>query len=207
MPKGIWKPLTAQQEAKILREYLDKPVKTLAEEIGITYGRIMRFLKRNDREIPRELIEQRKIDSRLKPGNVPFNKGKKQTDYMSAEAIEKTKGTRFKKGNVPHNTLEDLVVTTRKDTSTNLPYQYIRISKGDWILYHHFVWNKAGRKIPDGHVLTFIDGNQQNCQLENLKLITLADNARRNSIMNYPEDVRKIIKLKSKLKKQINLKS
>ena len=31
-------------------------------------------------------------------GHVPRNKGKKQTDFMSAEAIERTKATRFQKG-------------------------------------------------------------------------------------------------------------
>ena len=32
----------------------------------------------------------------FKKGNIPFNKGKKQIEYMSKEAIEKSKLTRFK---------------------------------------------------------------------------------------------------------------
>ena len=40
---------------------------------------------------------------RFQKGDIPFNKGKSQKDYMSAESIEKTKKTRFKKGQSPIN--------------------------------------------------------------------------------------------------------
>ncbi len=36
-------------------------------------------------------------------GHTPMNKGLKQSEYMTPGAIERTKATRFKKGNVPHN--------------------------------------------------------------------------------------------------------
>ena len=61
MPKGIWKPLTKREETQIINEYLDKPIKKLAREIGISNGRVMRFLNKKGLIIPRELVEQRKI--------------------------------------------------------------------------------------------------------------------------------------------------
>lgn len=39
----------------------------------------------------------------FKKGHTTFNKGKKMHEYMSQEAIERTKATRFKKGNIPPN--------------------------------------------------------------------------------------------------------
>lgn len=35
------------------------------------------------------------LNCQFKKGSVPWTKGKKQTEYMSAEAIERTKATRF----------------------------------------------------------------------------------------------------------------
>jgi hypothetical protein len=42
-------------------------------------------------------------DARFKKGTSPPNKGRKQEDWMSPEAIERTKGTRFQKGQMPSN--------------------------------------------------------------------------------------------------------
>ena len=39
----------------------------------------------------------------IKKGTIPANKGKKQVDFMSPEAIERTKKTRFKKGKTTWN--------------------------------------------------------------------------------------------------------
>lgn len=101
MPKGYFIPFTEKEEQKIKDEYLKKPVKRLADELGTTYGRIMRFLKRNNLEIPKALIEKRKKDSQRKKGDIPFNKGKKQKDFMTTEGIKKTRN--FIKSFVPRN--------------------------------------------------------------------------------------------------------
>ena len=81
--QGTCNRLEQIREQKIKDEFLLKPVKRLAGELNTSYGRIMRFLKRNGLEIPKTLIEQRKLDSRKKKGNIPFNKGKKQVEYMT----------------------------------------------------------------------------------------------------------------------------
>lgn len=188
MPKGYYIPFTKEQEQKIKDEFLLKPVKRLADELGTTYGRIMRFLKKNDLEIPKELIEKRKLDSRKKKGDIPFNKGKKQVDYMTSEAIERTKKTRFKKGNKPHNTKSDKTIVVRKD-SNGRDYKYIRIKKGVWKLYHRYIWEKEKGKIPENHLVVFKDNNTKNTNIENLELITMTENMYRNSKYSYPKEV------------------
>lgn len=205
MPKGYFKPFTKKQEQKIKDEFLLKPVKRLADEVGCTYGRIMRFLKKNDLEIPKALIEQRKLDSRKKKGDVPFNKGKKQTDYMTADAIKRTKKTRFKKGNEPHNTNPkgNGAIVTRQDTSGR-SYKYIRIKKGVWDLYHRIVWEKVNGKIPDNHLVVFKDDNTENTTIKNLELITMTENMYRNSKHNYPKEIIPSLVLNKQLENKLN---
>lgn len=205
MQKGYFKPFTKQQEQKIKNEFLLKPVKRIADEVGCTYGRIMRFLKKNDLEIPKSLIEQRKLDSRKKKGDVPFNKGKKQTDYMTADAIKRTKKTRFKKGNKPHNTNPkgNGAIVTRQDTSGR-SYKYIRIKKGVWDLYHRIVWEKVNGKIPDNHLVVFKDDNTENTTIENLELITMTENMYRNSKHNYPKEIIPSLVLNKQLENKLN---
>lgn len=71
------------------------------------------------------------------------------------------------------------------------------------MLYHRFIWEQVHGPIPPDHVVMFIDGNTLNCAIENLKLITLAENVIRNSLHQYPKEVKDLIKLKNKLKKEI----
>jgi hypothetical protein len=173
MPKGKFTPFTREQEEYIKREYLNKPVKQLANDVNCSFGRIMRFLKKHDLEIPRSVIEKRIQDSRRQKGCVPFNKGKKQIEFMSKEAIEKTKATRFKKGNIPHNTKgANGVISIRQDSSGRF-YKHIRVEKGVWELYHRFLWEKHNGSIPKDMIVAFKDQDSLNVTLDNLHLSTV----------------------------------
>jgi hypothetical protein len=130
--------------------------------------------------IPADLVEKRKKESFFQPGSAPSNKGRKQGDFMTAEAIARTASTRFKKGNVPHNTRSDFEISIRKDKS-GIPYQYIRVSMGKWELLQRHVWEHHHGKIPAKHVISFRDKNSLNCNIDNLELLSMADNALRNS--------------------------
>lgn len=204
MPKGIFIPFTDAQKEKIRDSYLTIPVKKLAAETNSTYGRIMRFLKNNNLELPREVIEQRKVDSQKKKGETSWNKGKKQSDYMSPDAIARTRETRFKKGNEPHNTKKegDGAISIRKDKSGHA-YKYIRIKKGVWEMYHRVVWERENGKIPEGHLLVFKDENSENINIENLELITMTENMFRNSKHNYPQELIPSLVLSKKIETKL----
>lgn len=206
MPKGQFLPLTKDQEDQMKAEYLSKPVKRLADELNISFGRIMRFLKTNGLEIPPEVIEQRKLNSRKKKGDPAFNKGRKQKDYMTAEAIERTKKTRFKKGNIPHNTNKEGngAIVSRRDTCGR-NYKYIRISKGVWDLYHRILWEQHNGKIPANHVIVFKDGDSENVVLENLELITMIENMYRNAKYKFPQEVIPSLVLIKQLENKLNI--
>lgn len=189
---------TQAEDDFIRKHYLILPVKTIGDKIGRSGVGVSGRLKAMNLVIPREIIEQRKLDSRIKPGSTPANKGKK----MSPEVYEKAKETFFKKGHVPANVKYD--GHERIDTKDG--YVHIRVSKGKYVLKHRLVWENAHGKIPEGMVIAFKNGDKTDIILDNLECISMGENMLRNTIHNYPEDLKEVIYLKTSLKRQIKKK-
>lgn len=170
---------TPKEDEFIKKNYLTTPVKTIATILGRHGVFVITRLRQLGLVIPPEIIEQRKKDSRIKPGNVPVNKGKR----MTPEIYEKCKATMFKAGRSNHNELYDGAITLRHSHihRKEPPYYHIRLSKGNWVGLHTFNWEKKYGKVPSGHCLWFKDGNSLNPDVDNLELITRAENMRRNS--------------------------
>lgn len=192
---------------KILEElYLTVPLKRLAKQINRSSAFVNGRLRQLKLIVPIEIIQERKNSARFKPGSVSFNTGKKQTEYMSAEAIEKTKAFRFHKGYVPPNTRTDGEFSDRMDKS-GYTYRYIRTSLAKWELYHRIVWQQAHGTIPSGSLITFKDGNALNCSLNNLEVITKRENAIRNraKFLILPKELQKTKVLLTKIKNLTNV--
>lgn len=139
----------------------------------------------------------------FKKGHKPFNKGKKQTEFMSKEAIEKTKATRFKKGSSPHNYKPIGYERTTKDG-----YVEVKVRDGEkqknFELKHRLIWEKHNGKIPKGYNIQFKDGNRLNCNIDNLYMISRAEQvSKENTIHRYPSELKRAIRLTNKLQKQI----
>lgn len=116
------------------------------------------------------------VATRFKKGTVPFNKGKRQEEYMSAEGIESSKHTRFKNGHRPHNTRP--VGYERIDDDG---YILVKIADGQKMVHkHRYVWQQHHGDVPEKHVIRFRDGDRTNCDISNLELVSMADNQRRN---------------------------
>jgi len=49
-----------------------------------------------------------------------------------------------------------------------------------WRLKHQIVWEAAHGKTKKGEMIIFLDGNKENCSLENLTVISQSVNARLN---------------------------
>lgn len=194
------------EDARIRRNYLKIPIKALGDKMDRSYTGIMGRLKAMRLEIPADIIQKNKAVGRIKSGHIPFNKGLKQSEYMTAETIARTKKTRFKKGNIPANAKDrDGVITVRYDHKhrNGKPYKYIRLSLGNWYPYHQYKWEKKYGKVKRGFCLWFKDGNTLNCTLKNLELITRAENMARNTIQRYPKDLQLSMKLISKINKKL----
>lgn len=198
---------TPEMDAVLKDNYLEIPVKPLAASMGISAGVVNRRLEALGLVIPKEVIQARKKRNRFKKGQVSHNKGKRQKDFLSPEALKRVRAQYFKKGHEPHNQKEgNGVISIRVDTKTQIPYKYIRIRPGKWELYQREVWKREKGKIPRGHLISFRDGNSLNCNIENLDCISKAENAVRNmeKYKNYPDSLQQAIKLKNKLIKNLN---
>lgn len=100
------------------------------------------------------------LDCKFKPGNVPFNKGKK--------GIGGWEPTQFKKGQMPHN---HKPIGTERINGEG----YIDVKIADpnvWRAKHLVMWEKINGPIPKGHVILFGDGNRHNLDLDNFILIS-----------------------------------
>ncbi len=117
-------------------------------------------------------------DGRLKPGNVPANKGKKMP-YNANSAR-----TRFKKGQTPHNTKPlghewlhpqgyVYIIVAQRNPHTGYKHRSV--------LKHQWLWEKKHGKVPEGHVLKCLDGNKRNTDPSNWECVQLGVNARLNS--------------------------
>lgn len=187
---------TPEQTEFVLNNYLTMPEKTIARAIGKSGTAVRTRLRQLGLVIPKEIIQQRKKDSQFKIGNISCNKGKKQSEYMTPEAIQKTKATRFKKGRLPHNYKGGEHLS--KDG-----YIMKSIGKGKVVLKHKYNWEKLNGKVPKGYCLASIDGSKENTEANNWELITREENMLRNSKSNYPKEIVRTKALISKVKKSI----
>jgi len=133
--------------------------------------------------------------TRFQKGHVSWNKGL----HINTGGIQ----TQFKQGHKPHNTKHDGCIAQRRDKRGHYHLWY-RISEGKWIQYHVKIWIDHHGSVPKGHCVTFKNRDTIDCRIENLELITRLENMHRNSIMRFPEDIRKTIHALKKLKKVIH---
>ena len=153
---------------------------------------------------------------RFPKGHKPHNKGVRRPGYSPGRMAE----TQFRKGGRSGMAAKNYnpVGTINADTEG-----FLRIKVRDavhgkeatgfgntkvWPLLNRHVWEQANGPIPPKHIVGFKDGNRQNCALENLYLMSMADNARRNSMLGrYPKELIQVIHLKGQLKRRVREKS
>ena len=108
------------------------------------------------------------LTGQFKKGNIAHNKGKKQIEYMSQESIERTKETRFKKGNKPKNYRP---VGSERITKDG----YIEVKVADpnkWETKNKIIYKQYFGDIPEGHKIIYADGNKLNNDINNLILVS-----------------------------------
>ncbi len=118
------------------------------------------------------------LTGRFEKGSVPKNKGKKQTEFMSLEMVERTKATRFKNGQMPHNTDPIGTVKALKDG-----YLWVKINnelkpknkRVNWTPLHKMMYEFYNGPVPEGHDVMFMDGNIRNFSKDNLEAVTKAE--------------------------------
>lgn len=119
--------------------------------------------------------ERRSPATEFKKGMTPWNKGKR--GYMGANS------TSFKKGHLgpatlPEGTVSRVVNKGKPEYTINIDWHGKRKSHNS---YKWWLWESFHEQDrPEGHVLAVINGDPDDIRLENLELITRAENLRRN---------------------------
>ena len=197
---------TKKEDQLLFDNYLRLPSCTMSRMLKRSKSSARQRMKVLGIIVPAELIEQFKKQSHFKVGTPAVNKGLKQSQYMSAAAIEKVKKSWFKPGSNPANTKHDGAICIRGDKIGNR-YQFIRLSEANWIPLHRHNWIQLNGAIPKGLKLIFKDGDTLNCSMDNLELVTAGELMLRNSYHNYPKPLAMMVQLRGALNRQINKQS
>lgn len=111
----------------------------------------------------------------FKSGRTPINKGQKDWyKNLPKESRDKMKKTQFKKGHISYNELP-----LGSEIIKGNDFIYIKIKSGknkkNWKAKHHMIWEEHHGKIPKGYNVIFADGNRRNFDIDNLMLVTHAE--------------------------------
>lgn len=94
---------------------------------------------------------------------------------MTPEQYEKCKATMFKKGNIPanHRPIGSERIDKR-DGSILVKVKDGQLQK-NWMSKSRYIYEQAHGKIPAGHKVIFADGDHSNFDLDNLILVSNAE--------------------------------
>lgn len=202
---------TADDIAYIVEHYATMSSYEIAAKLDMSKTTVTAVAYRHGIRKSREWIAERARMRTLDPnhggraylfqkGHTPHTKGKRAEEWMSPEGLARSAASRFKKGQRP-STWKPL-----GSERINVDgYIEVKVAEGKpWRHKHRLMWEEEHGAVPDGYMVSFIDGNKQNCALSNLKLVARADAMRQNSVANYPDDVREVIHMRAVLKRHIN---
>lgn len=128
--------------------------------------------------------------TQFKKGMSGWNKGMKGLQIGGVQ-------TQFKKGATPHNT-KPIGYRSYRDG-----YLVERVAKG-FEFVHVMLWRKHYGEIPPGLFVVFKDRNKENITIDNLELINRKQLMRRNSIVNFPDELREVINIKRQITRKVN---
>ena len=138
------------------------------------------------------------IATRFQKGRIPDNKGKR----VCPETYAKCQPTMFKKGHAPANHRDVGSERINKDG-----YFEVKVAEPKrWRLKHRIIWEQVNGEIPKGYNVQFKNHNPQDCRIENLYLISKADQiAKENSYWaKYPKELQELIHLKGVVNRAIH---
>ncbi len=211
---GGRKPWSAKDRQILRRLYPDAPTKELARRLKRPVQRIYAMAAKLGLAKSAKFHANAKLSGRFDKlsragepfrfpkGHVPANKGLRRPGWAPGRMAE----TQFKKGFFPVNRDPDFYVLGALRINTD-GYIDMRVSfeagaKG-WRSLHRILWEDAHGPIPRGHVVVFKNRDKLDVELDNLELITQAENCRRNSIHRYPKQVRSAIVALGQFKRRV----
>ncbi len=208
------RPWTKRELAILRRMYPDAYGKDIARQLGRSrtsvYGKAGQLgLTKSAAFYARQHIDEGTrlqragCAHRFPKGHVPANKGLRRPGWHRGRMRE----TQFKKGQWPINKDPGFYVIGALRVNAD-GYIDMRISfdpgARGWRGLHLILWEDVHGAIPPGHCLIFRNGDKLDVELDNLELITRAENMRRNSIHNLPAPLKSAIQVLGQLRRRVN---
>jgi hypothetical protein len=199
MSRGHW----TKAELRTLRTlYPDTPTRSIAAALGRTANSVGQKARLIGVSKSAEFMAS-EFSGRVKPGNVPANKG---THFVAGG---RSAETRFKKGSKPHTTLP--VGSYRINGDGHLQRKVSEASGSNskrWRGVAELVWCEANGPLPPKHIVVFKPGMKttvlEEITLDRVECISLAENGRRNHPRNKHPELAKIVQLKGAITRQVN---
>lgn len=166
----------------IRHKYTNEEDKFLIDNVkGISLKELTdKFNQRFNINLSESSIANRKVKLHLssgitggqfQKGHTPANKDRKWNEYMPKEKQKNCLKTAFKKGNIPHNHRN--VFEERLDKNG---YIEIKIKEPNvWQEKQRYIYEQHYGRIPKNHKVIFLDGNNRNFNIDNLKLVSNAE--------------------------------
>lgn len=207
------KPWTLHDEARLVLLYPGTPMPELVAIFGRPYWSIYNKayslgLRRSDEYLASEHAcrlrreDNPGVGSRFQKGQTSWNKG------VSYTAGGRSAETRFKAGTLSGKAAMLLQpIGTERVTKDGIRQRKV-CDDGPphhrWKSVHMILWEEANGAVPSGHIVVFRDKNTANIDIDNLELISRAENMRRNTIHRYPPELKETIRQLGKLKRAIS---
>ena len=150
---------------------------------------------------------QRGLTTRFKPGETPWNKGRK-----GYQAGGRSASTRFKPGRPAHEARNYQPIGSHRINADGYLERKVTDDRAiaparRWVGVHRLVWEAANGPVPPGHAVVFRPGRRSaeldRITVDALELITRAELMRRNSHHNLPPEVSQLIQLRGALNRKI----
>jgi len=148
---------------------------------------------------------------RYPKGHVPANKGMRRPGWAPGRMRE----TQFKKGRPAHEARNYLPIGSLRLSKVGYLERKVTddqsiVPARRWVSVHRLVWEAEHGPVPAGHALTFLPGRRtavlEEISVDGLELITRQELMRRNSIHNYPPQLRANMVLLGRVRKAIERK-
>lgn len=197
-PRRVW----TDKELKFLRLfYPDQKASALAEMLNVKLYLVYKKAKQLGLQKSAEfkasaasgrLDGVRGAGTRFKPGNVPWTLGKK--------GVRMNPATEFKAGQAPANVQP--VGALRINSMGDID---IKTAPGprNWQSLRRYAWEQVHGPIPDAMCIVPINGDGHDTRIENLRLVTRAENIHHNLLSRYPAELRNVMALRGRLNTQI----
>ena len=200
-PRHTW---TDAQLKLLQAAYPDQKAGAIAQQLGIklhlVYKKATQLgLQKSDAfrasTASGRLDGKRGSDMRFKPGNKPWSLGMK--------GLRLSPATEFKAGQAPVNVqpVGALRINSLGDVD-------IKLAPGprNWLSLRRYAWQQVHGPIPADMCIVPINGDGHDTRIENLRLLTRAENIAHNLLCRYPKELRSLMALQGRVKTEIKRK-